>query len=98
MGTTDKQIEQKEKIMHWAGIIVAVLGLVYAGVKDYSNGTLKIPTYQTEQTTQAEPILYPLQYCTMAYDPNTDKVWYQGEDGVWRDTPPAQKKVGEYYH
>jgi hypothetical protein len=99
MEAMQMQTKKKESNMiQWIGVAIAVLGLIYGGVKDIQNGNLKIPYYTTNNQTVQAPTLYPTQYCLMAYDPNADRVWYQHEDGVWRDTPPVQKKVGEYYH
>lgn len=87
-------------MIQWIGVAIAVIGLIYGGIKDIQSGTIKIPNYTTNtQTTQepAQKIIYPIQYCLMAYDPNTDKVWYQHEDGSWKETAPPQKKVLHYY-
>jgi len=37
-------------------------------------------------------VVYPVQYCLMAYDPNVDKVFYQHEDGKWYEYAPQQRK------
>lgn len=90
--------KRKDSKMQWIGIALAVVGLIYGGIKDYQNGAIKIPQFTHTENVAQKPILYPMQYCTMAYDPNTDRVWYQHEDGVWKDTPPMQKKIGTYYY
>ena len=93
------QTRKESKIMQYIGIIIAALGLIYGGIRDYQNGTIKIPQFiQTTKTAQKSQTTYPLQYCQMCYDPNLDKVYYLHENGVWYDFPPAQKKIGEYYH
>ncbi len=71
-------------MIQWIGIIVAVLGLAYNGIKDYQKGDIKIP--------QLTKQVYPVQYCLMAYDPNIDKVFYQHENGQWHDYPPQQRR------
>ena len=77
-------------MLQWVGVIIALLGLAYNGVKDYQSGNIKIPelTQQKELTKK----VYPVQYCLMAYDPNVDKVFYQHENGQWYDYPPQQRR------
>lgn len=88
-------------MIQFLGVAVAVLGLIYAGIKDYQKGDIRIPqiaqTSQKVEVAQPVPIVYPKQYCLMMYDPNTDTVWYQHDSGAWHTTPPTQKKVGVYY-
>lgn len=71
-------------MIQWIGVLVAVLGLAYNGLKDYQKGDIKIP--------QLTKPVYPIQYCLMAYDPNVDKVFYQHENGQWHDYPPQQRR------
>ena len=78
-------------MLQWIGVLIAVLGLAYNGVKDYQNGNIKIPEL-TEQK-QLTKVVYPVQYCLMAYDPNIDKVFYQHENGQWYDYPPQQRRL-----
>lgn len=77
-------------MIQWIGVLIAVLGFAYNGVKDYQKGEIKISNLQTEQTVLTKPI-YPIQYCLMAYDPNVDKVFYQHENGQWYDYAPRQR-------
>lgn len=72
------------------GVIVALLGLAYNGVKDYQNGNIKLPVLQEKQEL-TKPV-YPIQYCLVAYDPNTNKLFYQHENGQWYDYPPQQRR------
>jgi hypothetical protein len=82
-------------MIQWIGVAVAVLGFLWNGVKDYQKGEIKLPSLpQKEVLTK---VVYPIQYCVMAYDPNVDKVFYRHDDGVWREFAPSQKKIGEYY-
>jgi uncharacterized membrane protein YebE (DUF533 family) len=71
-------------MIQWIGILIAVVGLAYNGFKDYQKGDIKLPTRQK--------IIYPIQYCLMAYDPNIDKVFYRHENGIWHDYPPQQRR------
>ena len=71
-------------MIQWIGVLVTILGLAYTGLKDYQKGEIKLPTRQK--------IVYPVQYCLMAYDPNIDKIFYQHETGQWHDDPPRQRR------
>lgn len=75
-------------MIQWVGVVVAILGLAYTGLKDYQKGEIKLPNTQPLTTTK-----YPVQYCLMAYDPNLKKVFYLHENGTWYDFPP---KIREY--
>lgn len=74
-------------MIQWIGIFIALIGLAYNGVKDYQKGDIKLPKLPTRQK-----IVYPVQYCLMAYDPNVDKVFYQHENGMWYDFAPQIRK------
>lgn len=74
-------------MLQWIGILIAVVGLAYTGVKDYQKGDIKIPKIPSRQK-----IVYPIQYCLMAYDPNLDKVFYLHENGQWHDYAPQQRR------
>jgi len=77
-------------MLQWVGVIIALLGLAYNGVKDYQNGNIVIP--ELTQKKELTKVVYPVQYCLMAYDPNVDKVFYQHENGQWYDYPPQQRR------
>jgi len=83
----------------WVGVIVAILGFLWTGMKDYSNGNIKLPNMaiQSNAFIQKQEHRYPIQYCLMAYDPNIDKVWYRHEDGSWKEYAPEQRKYGTVY-
>ena len=74
----------------WIGAIMAVLGFLYTGYKDYQHGEIKLPAIDNKQHL-TKPV-YPIQYCLMAYDPNIDKVFYQHENGQWYDYAPEQRR------
>lgn len=77
-------------MLQFVGVIIALLSLAYNGVKDYQKGELKIPVI--EQKKELTKVVYPIQYCLMAYDPNVDKVFYQHENGQWYDYAPQQRR------
>lgn len=77
-------------MLQWVGVLIALLGLAYNGVKDYQNGNIVIPELATKK--ELTKVVYPVQYCLMAYDPNVDKVFYQHENGQWYDYPPQQRR------
>ena len=77
-------------MIQWIGVIITICGLVYTGVKDIQNGSIKIP--QISKNEGLTKTNYPIQYCLMAYDPNTDKVYYQHENGIWYDYAPQQRR------
>ncbi len=77
-------------MIQWIGVIIALLGLAYNGVKDYQKGDIKIPQLPQKQVL-TKPT-YPVQYCLMAYDPNLDKVFYLHENGQWYDYAPQQRR------
>jgi hypothetical protein len=75
-------------MIQWIGVLIAVIGLAYNGVKDYQKGEIKLPQIKKELT----PIKHPIQYCLMAYDPNLNKVFYLHENGQWHDSAPEQRR------
>ena len=77
-------------MIQWIGVIIALFGLAYNGVKDYQKGDIKIPKLPQKQVL-TKPV-YPVQYCLMAYDPNLDKVFYLHENGQWYDYAPQQRR------
>ena len=77
-------------MIQWIGVIIALLGLAYNGVKDYQKGDIKIPQLPQKQVL-TKPV-YPVQYCLMAYDPNVNKVFYLHENGQWHDYAPQQRR------
>jgi hypothetical protein len=79
-----------ERMIQWIGILIAVVGLAYNGVKDYQKGDIKLPKLPQKQVL-TKPV-YPIQYCLMAYDPNIDKVFYLHENGTWHDYAPQQRR------
>lgn len=77
-------------MIQWVGVLIALLGLAYNGVKDYQKGEIKLPSLpQKKELTKP---VYPVQYCLMAYDPNVDKVFYLHENGQWYDYAPQQRR------
>lgn len=77
-------------MIQWIGVIIALLGMAYNGVKDYQKGDIKLPQLPEKQVL-TKPV-YPVQYCLMAYDPNVDKVFYQHENGQWYEYAPPQRR------
>ena len=77
-------------MIQWIGVVIALLGLAYNGVKDYQKGDIKLPHLPQKQVL-TKPT-YPIQYCLMAYDPNLDKVFYLHENGQWYDYAPQQRR------
>jgi len=75
-------------MVQWITVVLALLGFAYNGYKDYTNGNLQ-PLTNQEDSVKTN---YPIQYCLMAYDPNSDKVYYQHENGTWYDDPPQQRR------
>lgn len=76
-------------MIQWIGAIVAVLGFLYTGMKDYQKGDISFPTIKQKELTKPK---YPVQYCLMAYDPNINKVFYLHENGQWYDYAPEQRR------
>ena len=88
----EKEVLTRRTVMlQWIGVLVAVLGLAYNGLKDFQKGEIKLPVLQEEKEVLTKTV-YPVQYCLMAYDPNLDKVFYQHENGQWYDYPPQQRR------
>jgi len=77
-------------MIQWVGILITIVGLAYTGLKDYQKGDIKFP--QMPQKTALTKVIYPVQYCLMAYDPNVDKVFYLHENGIWHDYAPQQRR------
>jgi hypothetical protein len=89
-GNVDNPYMKKETgiMIQWIGVIITICGLVYTGLKDVQSGAIKIPAIKQPLTK----VQYPIQYCLMAYDPNTNKVYYQHENGIWYDYAPTQRR------
>jgi hypothetical protein len=85
-----KQSARRTVMLQWIGVIIAILGFAYNGVKDYQKGEIKLPALEEKQ--ELTKTNHPIQYCLMAYDPNVDKVFYQHENGQWYDYPPQQRR------
>jgi len=88
-----------ERMIQWIGVLIAIVGLAYNGVKDYQKGDIKLPKLPQKQVL-TKPV-YPVQYCLMAYDPNIDKVFYLHENGTWHDYAPQQRRYAassQEYH
>jgi hypothetical protein len=85
-----KDLTRITLMLQWIGVIVAILGFAYNGVKDYQKGEIKLPALQQKQ--ELTKTNHPIQYCLMAYDPNLDKVFYQHENGQWYDYAPQQRR------
>ena len=81
-------LTREATMIQWIGVLIALLGFAYNGVKDYQKGDIKIPQVKKVLT----PIKHPVQYCLMAYDPNLDKVFYLHENGQWYDKAPQQRR------
>ena len=77
-------------MIQWVGIVITILGLAYTGIKDYQKGDIKFPPMPQKQALTK--VVYPVQYCLMAYDPNVDKVFYLHENGQWHDYAPQQRR------
>ena len=77
-------------MIQWIGVVIAVLGLAYNGIKDYQKGDIKISRLPQKQVLTK--ITYPVQYCLMAYDPNLNKVFYLHDNGQWHDYAPQQRR------
>jgi hypothetical protein len=88
----EKEVLTRRTVMlQWIGVLVAVLGLAYNGLKDFQKGEIKLPVLEEKEPELTKPV-YPIQYCLMAYDPNLNKVFYQHENGQWYDYPPQQRR------
>jgi len=77
-------------MIQWVGVFITLLGLAYTGLKDYQKGDIKFPPMP--QKPALTKVIYPVQYCLMAYDPNVDKVFYLHENGQWHDYAPQQRR------
>lgn len=85
-----KRRKNRQNMIQWIGVLIAVLGLAYNGMKDYQKGDIKLPKLP-QKPALTKPV-YPIQYCLMAYDPNIDKVFYLHENGIWHDYAPQQRR------
>ena len=96
---TRRESTRGERMIQWVGIVITILGLAYTGIKDYQKGDIKFPPMP--QKPALTKVVYPAQYCLMAYDPNVDKVFYLHENGQWHDYAPQQRRYAattqEYY-
>lgn len=77
-------------MIQWVGVLITLVGLAYTGLKDYQKGDIKFP--QMPQKPALTKVVYPVQYCLMAYDPNVDKVFYLHENGTWHEYAPEQRR------
>ena len=85
-----KLLTRRYSMIQWVGVLVALLGFAYNGMKDFQKGEINLPSLQEKQDLTKTN--YSIQYCLMAYDPNIDKVFYQHENGFWYDYPPQQRR------
>jgi cellulase/cellobiase CelA1 len=85
-----RDLTRRYAVIQWIGVVIAILGFAYNGVKDYQKGEIKLPALQQKQ--ELTKTNHPIQYCLMAYDPNLDKVFYQHENGQWYDYAPQQRR------
>jgi hypothetical protein len=67
----------------WVAIALFLAGLGIDRYQKFKNQPLTQPNNSVNYNQQ-----YPIQYCLMAYDPNTNKVWYQHENGTWYEQAP----------
>lgn len=89
MGQT-RLLTRNKHMIQWLGVAIALVGFIWNGVKDYQQGEIKIPPLT--QQKQLTKVIYPIQYCLMAYDPNLDKVFYLHDNGQWFDYAPPQRR------
>jgi hypothetical protein len=87
---TKQEIKRNGQMIQWVGVVITILGLAYTGVKDYQKGDIKFPPMP--QKPALTKVVYQVQYCLMAYDPNVDKVFYLHEIGQWHDYAPQQRR------
>ena len=87
---TKQEIKRNGQMIQWVGIVITILGLAYTGVKDYQKGDIKFPPMPEKPALTK--VVYPVQYCLMADDPNVDKVFYLHENGQWHDYAPQQRR------
>jgi hypothetical protein len=87
---TKQETKRNGQMIQWVGIVITILGLAYTGIKDYQKGDIKFPPMPQKPTLTK--VVYPVQYCLMAYDPNVDKVFYLHETGIWHDYAPQQRR------
>jgi hypothetical protein len=85
-----KRVQRSGEMIQWVGVLITLVGLAYTGLKDYQKGDIKFP--QMPQKPALTKVVYPVQYCLMAYDPNVDKVFYLHENGIWHDYAPQQRR------
>jgi hypothetical protein len=85
-----KCVKRSGEMIQWVGVLITLVGLAYTGLKDYQKGDIKFP--QMPQKPALTKVVYPVQYCLMAYDPNVDKVFYLHENGIWHDYAPQQRR------
>jgi hypothetical protein len=85
-----KLLTRRYFMIQWIGVLVALLGFAYNGMKDFQKGEINLSSLQEKQDLTKTN--YAIQYCLMAYDPNVDKVFYQHENGQWYDYPPQQRR------
>ena len=78
--------------MQWAALVLGILGLIYNGYKDVSNGQVKLPLTTMQNSVESKSQL-PIVYWQVAFDPNTGKMYHLHTDGKWYDKPP---QVREY--
>ena len=71
-------------MVQWITVAIAILGFVYNGYKDISNGNIPSPL-----TTQNQTVMY----WQVAFAPNTGKMYHLQKDGKWHDGPP---QIREY--
>jgi hypothetical protein len=74
-------------------LLVGLLGLfvlIWGEAKHYIESHPEIISTFELEVKKAEPLQY-YNY-QVAYDPNSDKIWYYYGDGNWYDKPPQIRK------
>jgi len=86
---------KENKMVQWITVAIAVLGFLYNGYKDLSNGNLPKAPLTTQSSGVQSGQQQSVMYWQVAFDPNTGKMYHLHKDGKWYDGPPQVREYSD---
>lgn len=81
----------KQSLVQLAIGLLGLVVLVWSEAKHYVESHPDIlSTWELTETKRMQPVQFYMYQ--VAYDPNTNKLWYLYNDGFWYDKPPQIRK------
>lgn len=80
----------KQTVIQFLAALLGAFILIWGEYKNYVDKHPEIISTEDLTKHKLQPILY-YNY-QVAYDPNSNKIWYYYSDGNWYDKPPQIRK------